>query len=171
MKDQPGLTDVLFFLFDLAGSGADNLIEIIQRTKRATRLDGELHDASIPLPRHAKGITFVSYPQTSSHVEEQRYRDQFRGMAMARKYKSRANEWLALASRSDDRGPFNLLWYSKEPWQPDPDLDNLAKVLLKPRRAIHASGRKLGRNEQCPCGSGAEVQEMPREVAGIYRCW
>ena len=55
MNDQPGLTDVLFFLFDLAGSGADNLIKIIQRTKRATRLDGELHDASIPFPRHARG--------------------------------------------------------------------------------------------------------------------
>ena len=158
MNDQPGLTDVLFFLFDLAGSGADNLIKIIQRTKKATRLDGELHDASIPFPRHARGITFVSYPRTSSHVEEQRYHDQFRGLAMARKYKSRANEWLALASRSDVQGPFNLLWYSKEPWQPDPDLDKLAKVLLKPGRAIHASGRKLGRNEQCPCGSGLKFK-------------
>ena len=158
MNDQPGLTDVLFFLFDLAGSGADNLIKIIQRTKRSTLLDGELHDASIPFPRHARGITFVSYPRTSSHVEEQRYHDQFRGLAMARKYKSRANEWLALASRSDDQGPFNLLWYSKEPWQPDPDLDNLEKVLLKPGRAIHASGRKLGRNEQCPCGSGLKFK-------------
>ena len=158
MMDQPGLTDVLFFLFELAGSGADNLIGIIQRTKRATRLDGKLHDATIPLPRHARGITFVSYPRTSSHAEEQRYQDQFRGLAMARKYKSRANEWLSLASRSDDQGPFNLLWYSKEPWQPDPDLDNLAKVLLKPGRAIHASGRKLGRNEQCPCGSGLKFK-------------
>ena len=158
MYGQPGLTDVLFFLFDVAGSGADNLIKIIQRTKRATRLDGELHDASMPFPRHASGITFVSYPPTSSHAEEQRYQDQFRGLAMARKYRSMANEWLALASRSDDQGPFNMLWYSKEPWQPDPDLDNLAKVLLKSGRAIHASGRKLGRNEQCPCGSGLKFK-------------
>ena len=165
--NQPGLTDVLFLLFDLAGSGADNLLKIIQITKRATRLDGELHDASIPLPRHARGITFVSYPRTSSYFEEQRYQDHFRGLAKARKYKSRANEWLALASRSDNQGPFNLLWYSNEPWQPDPDMDNLANVLLKPGRAIHASGRKLGRNEQCPCGMRTEVQEMPREVAGI----
>lgn len=156
--DQPGLTDVLFFLFDLAGSGADNLIRIFQRTKRATRLDGELHDATIPLPRHARGITFVSYPRTSSPVQEHRFQGQFRGLAMSRKYKSRANEWLALASRSDDQGPFNLLWYSKEPWQPDPDLDHLAKVLLKPGRAIHASGRKLGRNEKCPCGSGLKFK-------------
>ena len=158
MMNQPGLTDVLFFLFDVAGSGADNLIRIIQIIKRATRLDGELHDATIPFPRNARGITFVGYPRTTSHVEEQRYQDQFRGLAMARKYKSRANEWLALASRSDDQGPFNMLWYSKEPWQPDPDLDNLAKVLLKPGRAIHASGRKLGRNEQCPCGSGLKFK-------------
>ena len=158
MMDQPGLTDVLFFLFDLAGSGADNLIRIIQRTKRATCLDGELHDATIPLPRHAKGITFVSYPRTSSSFEEQRYQDQFRGLAMSRKYKSRANEWLALASRSDDQGPFNLLWYSKEPWQYDQDLEHLAKVLLKPGQAIHASGRKLGRNERCPCGSGLKFK-------------
>ena len=159
MMNQPGLTDVLFFLFDLAGSGADNLIRIIQRTKRATRLDGELHDASIPFPQHARGITFVGYPRTSSRVEEQRFQDQFRGLAMARKYKSRANEWLALASRSDDQGPFNMLWYSKEPWRPDPDLDNLAKVILKPGRAIHTSGRKLGRNEKCPCGSGLKFKK------------
>ncbi len=156
--DQSGMTDALFFLFDLAGPGADNLIGIIQRAKRATRLDGELHDATIPFPHHARGITFVSYPQTSSHVEEQRYHDHFRGLAMARKYKSRANEWLAIASRSDDHGPFNLLWYSKESWQPDSDLDYLAKVLLKPGRAIHANGRKLGRNDQCACGSGLKFK-------------
>ena len=167
MMDQPGLTDVLFFLFDLAGSGADNLIRIIQRTKRATSLDGELHDATIPFPRHARGITFVSYPRTSSSFEEQRYQDQFRGLAMSRKYKSGANEWLALASRSDDQGPFNLLWYSKEPWQHDQDLEHLAKVLLKPGRAIHASGRKLGRNERCPCGSGLKFKRCHGRCSSI----
>ena len=158
VNDQPGLTDVLFFLFDLAGSGADNLIRMIKRTKRATRLDDNFHDASIPFPHDARGITFVSYPRTTNHVEERWYHDLFQNLAMARKYKSRADEWLALATRSDDQGPFNLLWYSKEPWQPDPDLDNLARVLLKPGRVIHASGRKPGRNEQCPCGSGLKFK-------------
>ena len=156
--DQPRLTDALFFLYDLAGSGADNLIKFIERTKRATYLDGRLHDFSIPCPRNSRGITFVSYPQTSSPVEEKRFKDQVQGLAMARKYKSRANEWLGLSSRSDDREPCNMLWYSKDPWQPDTDLDNLTKVLLKQGRAINVDGRKIGRNARCLCGSGLKFK-------------
>ena len=54
--------NLLFFLYDLAGKGADNLIKSVEELKRQTLSDGQEHSARVPLLRHKRGITFVSFP-------------------------------------------------------------------------------------------------------------
>lgn len=153
MMDHPGITDVVFLLCDLAGPGADTLLEGIDKTKQATLRDGELHTVSFPLPRHNRGITFVSYPKTVTHFKEN-----FRGFATARKHEGNADEWLALASRSDSSRSFDAIWYSKDAWRPNSDSDKLAKIYLKPGQAVNVDDRKVGRNAPCPCGSGLKYK-------------
>ena len=151
--EEPELTDVLFLLYDLAGAGADDVIKVIERTRKATLRDGKMHSASFPFPLHSSGITFVSYPATSTHIEQH-----FPSLAVAKKYQSRADEWLVLGSRSTGPQSFDMLWYSKEPWQRDSNAEALANALLTPGRAITPDGRKLGRNARCPCGSGLKFK-------------
>ncbi len=158
MLDHQGIPDVVFLLYDWAGPGADNFIKIYEKTKRGTLRDGKFHDAAVFSNKSNRGITFVSYPETSSYTEEQSYLEKFGALAIAQKQRSRADEWLAFASRSGSQRSFDSLWYSKEPWQPDPDLDDLVEPLLDPRRAVSADGRKIGRNEPCPCGSGQKYK-------------
>ena len=159
MIDHQGIPDVVFLLYDWAGPGADNFIKIYENIKEETLRDGEFHDAAVLSNKSKRGITFVSYPKTSSDIEEQSFLEKFSVLAIAQKQRGRADEWLALASRSGSPRAFDSLWYSKEPWQPDPDIDNLVKPLLEPSRAVNADGRRIGRNESCPCGSGLKFKK------------
>lgn len=151
--------DEVFLLYDMHESDADNFIDIFNRVKRETLRDGKFHDAAIFSSRTRRGITFVSYPKSPSHVEEHGFQEKFRALAIAQKHKNRSGEWLGLASREGSLRAVDAVWYSKEPWQPDPTLDNLVEPLMDPRKAVNADGRRVGRNEPCPCGSGLKFKK------------
>ena len=150
----PGRTDVVFFLFDLAGGGADKVFEGIGRIKQKTLRDGETHDMSMLLTSGDKGITFMSFPQDSPLVEERA-----RLVPQARMYKSRANEWLGLGWISGSERTVDMIWYSKQPWRPDPDLDALTREVLRHGTMTRAGRPKVGRNAMCPCGSGTKYKK------------
>ena len=68
------------------------------------------------------------------------------------KYKSKADVWLGLGCLVTSDRLVDAMVFSKEPWKPDPELDQLSKRLRG--KATLPSGRKIGRNEPCPCNSG-----------------
>ena len=150
--------DVLFLLFDLAGDAADNITRIVESIQLKTRIDGQSHDASFPISRHSTGITFVSIAPLLTTRERQDSKREFPRLALARKHKGRADEWLALASIAGSEKAFDMLWYSNEPWRPDAELDDLVRSVLKPGTFLRAECRKIGRNESCPCGSGIKFK-------------
>ena len=154
----PQLTDLILFLFDLAGSVADKVFSVFGQIKRATRHDLQPHDATIPIDHVRKGITLYCYPSTLE-LSETMIQEQFRGFATVRKYKSKANEWLALASCAQSSNLFDCLWYNKEEWCYDENLERLSKHILKQGRAIRTDGRTVGRNSPCPCGSGLKFKK------------
>lgn len=154
----PQLTDLIFFLFDLAGSVADKIFAVFGEIKQATRLDLQPHDVTIPIDHGKKGVTLFCYPSTLE-ISETMIQEQFRGFAITRKYKSKANEWLALASSAQSPNLFECLWYSKEEWCYDEIVERLSKYNLKKGRAIRTDGRKIGRNSPCPCGSGLKFKK------------
>ncbi len=147
-------TDALFFLFDLAGPGADELFDFISATKWKTRRDGRIHDASLPMMTGDKGVTFVCYPSTATDVWAR-----LQAHAIARKYESRADEWLGLGSFANSDRIVDMVWYSKEPWRRDPELEALlAQGILSPGTFVKGRRRKIGRNERCFCGSGLKFK-------------
>ena len=158
MTQQPGFTDALFLLYDLEGSGADNLMDSIEERKLTTIFDGRIHDASLPLMNGNKGITFISYPSPKDYDQEKFFEQHFMEFSQARKYKAKANEWLAIGSFANSARSFDLLAYSKEPWKPDPELANLSNSVLKQGSFRIAPRRKIGRNARCFCGSGIKFK-------------
>ena len=154
MTGRPRFTDALFLLYDLAGTGADNITTAIADRRRLTELDGELHDVSLPIRNQSRGVSFVSFPHLTSTTAAH-----FNTYAEARKYKAQADEWLVFGAISGSPRAFDMLWYSKVPWHHDAELKKLADTFLKPGTLRYAKGEKVGRNAPCPCGSGVKYKK------------
>ena len=147
-------TDALFFLFDLAGYGADQLFDSISLVKRKTRRDGRIHDVSLPMTTGDKGITFHCYPSTATDAWQR-----LQAHALVRKYKSRADKWLGLGSFANSDQIVDMVWYCKETWRRDPELDAvLAQGVLGSGTFVKDRRTKIGRNERCYCGSGLKFK-------------
>lgn len=142
----PGSTDALFMLYDLPSESADELVGLIESTKRKTARDGKRHSFSFsPEKNYERGVTFVCMPD-----DEVLFQDVLASGAL-KKYQLRAKEWLSLGSIAGSTNMIDLATFTKKPWEPDPKLDALSRR-LKPRRVMRGS-KKVGRNAPCPCGS------------------
>ncbi len=149
----PGYTDALFHLFDLAGKGADQLIDAIRRVKRETLNDGRTHDVSL-FSEGSHGVTFVSFPRPTPSLDAQ-----LMGLAMANKYKSKADKWLVLGSVATSWKFVDMMAFNNEKWQPDPQLEEFPTIALKQENILTGDGKKVGRNQTCPCGSGQKFKK------------
>ena len=151
--------DLLFYLYDLAGKGADDLIRTVEELKRQTLSDGREHSARIPTPRYKRGITFVSFP-TPTHPSQLRiYQNRLKEISLIHKYISQADEWMVLSSFAGSPVRFDIFGYIKEPWQQDTELDQFVEEWLVPGIPVNSDGKRPGRNENCPCGSGMKFKK------------
>jgi hypothetical protein len=145
---EPELVDAVFYLYDLAGDTADELVRGIQLARQRTEADGRLHTATII--GGGFGVSFTAQ-------EEDAERAAFT-FAQLRKHKAGVDLWLGLgAERGSDR-LIDFVAFSKEPWQPDAELDALAARYLRVGTQVRPANRNVGRNEPCPCGSGLKYK-------------
>ena len=151
---EPGFTDALFLLYDLAGKGADDLIDWIDKTKKRSLDDGKPHSFSIPIDEGKSGITFVS--QKNNIVSLQNNLLQY---SVARKYRSKANIWLGLGSIATSAKIIDAVVFNKDPWAYNEDEEKLAKQMLKKGDLRTINGNKIGRNDPCFCGSGKKFKK------------
>jgi hypothetical protein len=151
---QPGFTDAIFYLYDLAGTGADDLINQMELTKEKTNRDGQQHDFSMIFEKGKSGVTFLSLPNSPDKIMRT-----LMPLAVARKYKTKADKWLALGSLAGSPNIVDAVAFKKQPWKEDAKLEELTKIALK--RGIHMNlhGKKIGRNEPCYCGSGKKFKK------------
>lgn len=148
-----GFTDALFFLYDLAGSGADELVKRIKHAKHQTLTDGQSHNAALLYTHEKRGITILS--EAIPDVIQRK----LMSLAMMRKYKSRADSWLALGTIAESPNLVDAMAFNKDPWVEDPVMEKLVvERFNRGGRIMSPSGRKIGRNEQCPCGSGKKFK-------------
>ena len=150
--------DLLFFLYDLAGEGADNLVNLVNRQKRATLLDGKMHDGRVPLPRHKKGVTFVSFPEPTSPMELDIFSQRFRAIALLHKYKSEADEWIVFSVLCRKFSGIRLLRVHKRAMATGFRNGHSSPIPPQPRQGHQHKRKKLGRNQRCPCGSGKKFK-------------
>jgi hypothetical protein len=150
-----GFTDAIFFLYDLAGPGADELIEKIKHAKRQTLTDGKSHNAALLYTDSKRGITILSEPAFPNALQRT-----LMPLAMMRKYKSRADSWLALGSIAESPNLVDAIAFNGDPWEEDPAMETLvAERFSGGGKILSSSGKKIGRNEQCPCGSGKKFKK------------
>ena len=158
---QPGAVtaeDLLFFMYDMAGEGADNFIDLVNSVKEWTLQDRKRHAARTPMPRLRKGATFVSFPAPPKGTGYHDYESETKAIALTHKYMSEADEWVIVASIEGSPHRFDSFGYLKASWQPDPDMDQHLKdhrglgILMRP------DGRTPSKNRSCPCGSGRKFK-------------
>ena len=150
--------DLLFFLFDQAGSGADQLINMMQQLKRATLHDRKMHDTRLLMDGNRKGTSIVSFPAPLHPAHEQFMRRDLQDIASAHKYISRADEWLVLASFADSPFQFDIFGYAKDPWREDLQMEQLVETRLVSGGPVGGGRETLGRNHKCWCGSGKRLK-------------
>ena len=162
-RGHPGVTDAIFFLFDLASDSFDDWFGTsIQKVLRRSPKDRQPSNITFPFPDHRRGVSFVYYAKPEHPAAAERDYMHLQGFALARKYTAYADEWLAFGSFEGSPNLIDLVAYSNYPWKSDPEMEELASELVKPGKALSGSGknpqRKPSRNQPCPCGSGAKFK-------------
>ena len=147
----PRFADVVFFLYDLAGKGADDLIEILRLTKRKANADHKPHDARAVFKETKSGVTVLVEPGSPALL-----RRKLLPLARVAKYKSKADVWLALGCVATSENVVDAIAFAKYEWRPDSELEQVASHFQG--RLMRPSGRKIGRNEPCPCDSGKKFK-------------
>lgn len=151
---EAGFTDAIFYLYDLAGQGADDLVKVIEQTKEKTRRDGQSHDFSMIFEKGKSGVTFLSSADSPENLERW-----LMPLAIARKYKTKADVWLALGAVAGSPNLVDAITFNKQLWKEDKELDELSKIVLKEGVQMKPDGRKIGRNDPCYCGSGKKFKK------------
>jgi hypothetical protein len=147
-----GFTDAIFFLYDLSGKGADDLIELIKGVKARTARDRRTHDASFFHGDSGAGVTILSEPSSIDLMRKKLF-----SLSVLRKYKSKADLWLGLGCLSESPRLVHAIVFNNHPWEKDGELEKLVdRHMHKPSTASSPSGRKIARNE--PCGSGKKFK-------------
>jgi hypothetical protein len=148
---EPRFTDVVFFLYDLAGEGADDLIHLLKLTKRKAATDQRSHDARLLFSGTCGGITILCEPGSPLAL-----RKKLLPLAEIAKYKSKADTWLALGCVATSNRLMDAMVFADYEWRADPELEKLAAHLRG--RVMTPSGGKIGRNQPCPCESGKKFK-------------
>ena len=156
--DQIAAEDLLFFLYDLAGGGADNFINMVGTLKERTTRDGKRHEGRVPLTGAKKGATFVSFPTPTRYSDIQKFRVELEGLALLHKYMSKADEWMVLGSIAGSPVTFDDFGFVKGPWQEDPEMDRLVDEEVIPGIVLNPDGSLPSKNRRCPCGSGRKFK-------------
>jgi hypothetical protein len=157
---QAKITDIIFHLLDWSGDARRNLVNFIINTKQKTLSDGKLHNFSTPpddsySPR--VGVTYFSL--NSDNAEELRKR--LLTLCQVRKYKSKGDVWIGFGSFKNSSEMIDLIVFNDQKWEYDEELEKFSKIMLEGRGQgkFIRLGKKIGRNEDCPCGSGLKYKK------------
>lgn len=158
--DQAKITDIVFHLLDWPEDARKNLVDFIIKTKQKTLNDGKTHNFSMPpddsySPR--VGVTYVSL--NSDNAEE--LRKKLLNLCQARKYKSKGDVWIGFGSLKNSYDMIDVIAFNDQKWEYNEELEKMSKIMLEEKgqgRYIRI-GKKIGRNEKCPCGSGLKYKK------------
>jgi hypothetical protein len=123
-------TDVAIALLDMGGPGRQKVVELLEKTKAATRLDGKGHSVSMGgAPGQSRGFSFVS--AVGERTDEAIF-DQAMSFACLKKYAEKYDEWFGLGWHKDSNRVVDIAVVVKGPWIKDEEMDGLAAQFLKP---------------------------------------
>ena len=155
----PELVGLGMLFLQFRSETAKHINKGIHQLVRSAAADGQEHDMSVPSVADKSGFT-IHVSSLPAEIAQERLSAHCR----IRKYDTKSNVWygLLLAPEGGDiRGALAI----EENWEAEA---NMEKALLawpkKPMVPIEtlsrgALRRKVGRNEQCPCGSGKKYKK------------
>jgi len=160
--EEPKISDIIFYLLDFDGDTRENLVKFILQTKKKTLQDYKSHNFSIPPNKEDRkgdrvGVTYFSL--NSDDLDKLKKR--LLTLAQARKYKSKGDVWIGFGSLRSSDEIIDLIVYIDEPWEYDKEEEDHSKALLgdNGHGTMIRIGKKVGRNELCPCGSGLKYKK------------
>ena len=147
-------------LLKLSSQGVRDLSGSIDKIAAMAARDGKPHDVTVANSKAATGITVhcnnlprsLAMPKLKQHCE-------------LRKYSVKAGTWFGLGIKPESAAVrFGLML--DYPWQQDKAMDEAVAKMPKAQpienlRAFaksRATGRKIGRNQPCHCGSGLKYK-------------
>ncbi|MBW0280382.1 SEC-C metal-binding domain-containing protein [Shewanella xiamenensis] len=153
-------------LLSMSGNSIDLLNEAISKMITQFKKDHQHHDISLPLLEEKTGLTVhcneddndTAYKRLVTHCEK-------------RKYTCKAESWVGCCF-SPTKDKFRFASYHEGKWNQSDEMDRLVADLkpISPEHHIEdvrkisfgkqpqIEGRKVGRNEPCPCGSGKKYK-------------
>lgn len=144
----PDATDAIFLLYDLAGEGADKLVRNIKIVKSKTEKDHHCHDARMMFDGNEIGVTILCEDSPNNLHKK------ILSLLTLNKYRFRTPRWLAVGCVAGSPNLVDAIAFDDGPWKEDPVLKRIAEQVAGHGTALDSSGRKIGRNDPCPCGSG-----------------
>jgi len=155
---QAKITDIVFHLLDWSGNARKNLVDLIIKIKQKTLNDRKTHNFSMPpddsfSPR--VGVTYTS--SNSDNVGE--LRNSLLTLCQVRKYKCKGDVWIGFGSLKNSNNMIDVVVFSDQKWEQDEELEKMSKTILKGQGRYIRIGKKIGRNEKCPCGSGLKYKK------------
>lgn len=153
----PGTIELGFMLLTLGEDTVTETSKAIERITEQARRDRRHHDLTIGISSGSTGFT-IHCNADSASVAAERLRDHCR----RRKYAQKADTWFGVCVFPDKTLRFGVNLDYK--WGHDPDMDRRVQGMSKGvgRGQLLATGfkrDKVGRNEQCPCGSGKKYKK------------
>jgi hypothetical protein len=153
-------------LLSMSGNSIDLLNKAISKMITQFKKDHQHHDISLPLLEEKTGLTvhcneddnYTAYKRLVTHCEK-------------RKYTCKAESWVGCCF-SPTKDKFRFASYHESKWNQSDEMDSLVADLkpISPEHHIEdvrkisfgkqpqIEGKKVGRNEPCPCGSGKKYK-------------
>ena len=156
--NKPKITDILFYLFDLSGKARENLVNLIISIKRKTLKDSKSHNFSMPPDYHYFPRVGISYVSLNSNNDIE-LKNKLMTLCQVRKYKSKGDVWIGFGSLKDSTKMIDGILFNDEKWIYNKELDKITKEYFKGGQGkMMRIGKKIGRNDKCPCGSGLKYK-------------
>ena len=123
-------TDVALALLDMGSAGRQKVVELLEKTKEATRSDGKGHSVSMGgAPGQSRGFSFITAVRERS---DEAIFDQTMGFACLKKYAEKYDEWFGLGWHKDSDRVVDIAVAVRSPWAKNKEMEGLATQFLKP---------------------------------------
>ena len=150
-KPEPVAIALGCMLLELSEDTIRTVNKYINRVLAQTAADGGLHDMTIGISTASTGLTIHC-----SRLVDSEAKIRLRRHCVMRKYSQKADNWFGLAVRPD--GSIQLASELTGPWKFNGEMETILANAPLARPLNSASGRKIGRNDRCPCGSGKKYK-------------
>lgn len=156
----PSQVDLGFLLLLINEASALDIDNAIEEISKRTRIDRKCHNITIPFEDGNTGLTIhCSYEQNEAALDE------LAAHAQLRKYSCRADSWHGIRIDPESKRILSGVQFNDN-WEYLEEMENITGRMAKPLKSLNfktkVKPKKIGANEQCPCGSSKKYKKCCR---------